>query len=336
MPISEASSASPHLARVKVDPPDIEGIVVRLSAIEPPTAEELAERLEDLRLLHAQRRVKSAGERVAWGDEVTLDLVARADGKLLPFGAQPGLQLVLREHDGAARWSDGLVGLPIGQPSRFAALLGADYPAPALRGRPASFEVTLFKCAAVTLPAADDSAFLAALGFGTSLDATLQAISGQLAEERLAKLRLQATERALEELVTRSRATVDDGVIDLEIGLAWRSGEGILLGASAPEERDESLRAWLEDPEMRQQARARVLSTLVVRAIAERDGLRQTREAALRELEVLAKVMDLPVTDLASQLQADAALEARALEQLTHLRTVAHVMERVTVRIGTP
>lgn len=317
--------------------PDLSGLTVELSRPQPISEAQLLERLDELRYAMAARRERHAGEAVAEGDDVVVDVITYANGRVAPFGAQAGWRFRIEPIEHLPGFAEALVGLPVGQSSTVRAKTLSAKNDPSVPFCPADFRVTVTSAAEVTLPDPQDAAFLARLGLGATIEEVFERLADQLAEEESARLQVEAMRSAIEALVERARVSVPENLIDLEIGLAWREGEGDVLARAGVSlaERDEDLRAWLRDRDERDRARRRLAATLMLRAVAKHAGLHvDSPEEARAYLAELAGAFHASVPDLERALDADPTTRARTLQRIAHLRAIAHVMERVTVREG--
>jgi trigger factor len=315
---------------LRVVPPALEDLEVEVTPPEPVTDVEIISRLGELRFLHAARAPRASGEAVAEGDEAVVDVVGRCDGALLPFSAREDELLWVEEPDGLGR---AILGWRVGDRKTLDQRVRDDYPVPALRGRLARFDIRVKAAAAVTLPNPTAPEFLRALGHGDTLKDALAGVNATLQEERVLRVRLEATRGALEQVVARTKVEVPEGLVDLEIGLAWRENEGAVLERmAAPGERDDALRGWLNEPRMRAETQARIATTLTLRAIAEREGLAPDQAKMNAEIGRVVDALGLGRRAIRGGSDGDALTYLEAAERLNHLAAVAHVMKHVTIR----
>ena len=225
--------------------------------------------------------------------------------------------------------------MEVGARASIELVLPSDYPIASARHSKVTFEVVVHSSTEVKLLPPSSPELLAKLGFGSTLTEVMRGLADQLIDEAAALAQARATQLALEELVKSAGVKVPPSIVDVEIGLLWKDVEGELLSAGATEEeQDQALHAWLNDSDTRRETEGRLATTLLVRAIAQREGLVVSDDAAEAELIALAESAGMNAKEVGPALAANPQQKARACEQLTHLRAVAHIMERVTIRVA--
>src|SRR6218665_2491016 len=232
---------------------------------------ELLLRFHELVRAHSPSRPRKNGEAVRMGDSVVLDTLGYAQGRLIPFSARRGVE-----------------GTPVGGSKQVDVVLPESYPVEALRGTPATFLVDVVSAREVKVPKdAESDAFVRKLGRGDTLEALMEALASDIADERADDAWLEAQERVLDELILRTEVAITPELVDEEIRRNWNTGEAPLLVSKnfGPDEMQESLDGWMTDPGTRLETERRLRIAYALRAIIERDGVKLTPESLDEVLE---------------------------------------------------
>jgi trigger factor len=327
------SLATEAVALPEVEPPSLEGLEVTVPRAPDITREALLERLHELRREHAHRRPRASGEPAALGDEVVLDIIGFARGRLIPQSARTQLRLELAPRPALPGLFEGVVGLRVGESTRLSLTLPADYPVESLRGAPAEFMVLLHEAWELTLPSEESAEFLARLGRGATLRAVMDSIVAEL-EERLADtLWLEAEQRVLDVLAERTRVQVPATLIDEELRRTWGRQEGrtLVLLNTPPQYQEQSLQDWLADDFQRHDAERRLRVSLGLRALIDQGQLRVTDADLHALLDRISATLGLSRDEVEHGLKEDRTLAHTVAQTALHLRAVEGVMERARV-----
>src|SRR5262249_25035331 len=96
-----------------------------------------------------------------------------------------------------------------------------------------------------------------------------------------------------------------------------------------PAQQEELLRTWLAEGSVRDDARSRITGTLVMRAIAERDGVALQPSQASEIVNDLAKATRAPKRQVRELLSGPRGV--RVLENIEAFLTMGYVMSKVNV-----
>lgn len=329
-----APNETPAPALPVVEAPSLSGLVVEVSAPPEITREALLARYEAFVRQASPRRPRAGGEKVGAGDEVLIDVVGTAGGHVLPLSAHQGLWVEALPNPPLAAFGPSLVGLTVGARSRVDLMLPFDYPVVALRGEIATFDVEVRAATEVrTLdPSAPD--FIPTLNRGETLDQVMRSLLDEMQAEAAQSLRQQVLDKALDLLRERAPIEIPTALLDEELWRRWAAHEGPLLLARGLDE-DELHRAqdaWVQHPGLRADAARRLHISLVLGAIALRDGIAPTHENIAPYLEAVASEMGLTLDQAREALRQDPGQAAVVLQQIHHLLVVDHVLARVEVR----
>ena len=332
LPLTQAL-ATGAVTLPQVEAPSLAGIEVTVPRPDDITEGQLLQRFHEIARAHAETRPREPGQAIELGDDVLVDVLGYAGGKLIPFSARSGFWMELAPLPELPGFSEALVGKTVGEGVEVAVTLPADYPVEALRGAPARFIVDLRGAIAVTMPDTDSDDFLQRVGRGSTLDELMADLLEELETELADLLWVEAQDRVLDEVASRTRVEVPNSLVDEEIRRRWGMSEGKALAGKdfTAEEQTEALEGWLRDPETRSEAERRLRISLALKAVAERDRLVVTPELRDELLEELLPAWGLSPNEAKQAMAQDPALRSQIDAMLPHLLAVRHVMERAKV-----
>jgi trigger factor len=336
-----ATSAAPQrqeLKLPKVKAPSLDNLQVTVPQDSDITREELLMRFHELVRANSPTRERAPGEPVQMGDTVVLDTLGYAQGRLIPFSAKSGLEMEMAPSDLLPGLPEGLVGTAVGGGQEVQVTLPDTYPVEHLRGVHATFLVDVVSAREVTVPDAESDAFVRKLGRGTTLEAVMESLADEIANERADDMWLEAQERVLDELVLRTEVPLTVEMVDEEIRQAWSATEARLLAQKdfAPDELQESLDGWLDDPTTRLEAERRLRIAFALRAIIERDHLQLTPDKMDEVLQEAVVPYGLSLEEARRALAHPATAEGVRNAAL-QVVAVRHVMGKAQVRFeGVP
>lgn len=131
--------------------------------------------------------------------------------------------------------------------------------------------------------------------------------------------------QVIEQLLTRAQFTLDEQWVDLELRRRWWAMEGQPLAALgfAVSDLKASFEAWRSDVELRHDARSRLKTAFVLRAIA----LEHRLEVHLDDAVAFARRL-APKAEVEHELAADPRSREALLGNLAHLQVLDFVMAR--------
>lgn len=321
----------------EVEAPSLEGLTAELSP-RPITQDDLLDRLAELVREHAQRRDRAETETVALGDEVLIDTLGYAKGRLLPFSIRENRWALVNPDPLLPGFFESLVGRQVGLSVDIALTLPPDYPVESLRGASARFLVDVKAARELSLPDPGSPSFIASLEQGATLADVMRQLGEALANERTDEATRDAQEHVLDVLVARTRVEVPEPLVDEEIRRRWAEAERPILQRKdfGPDELQQALEAWQQDPLTRADATRRLKIALVLAAIARRDQIQPQRES----LESIAGLLTGPARIPREQLQRVLQNEPDVLERLANvmmqLAVIDHVMSKVKLTAAPP
>ncbi|MFB1480460.1 peptidylprolyl isomerase [Corallococcus sp. RDP092CA] len=322
-----------HLADLpQVKAPSLENLDIRVPQGEDLTEEDLLERFHELARAKAESRPRAEGEALAMGDDVCLDILGYANGRLIPLSTRVGFWMELAPQLMLPGFAEVIAEASVGDSVEVGLVLPDDYPAEQLRGMPARFLVDVRAAREVRMPDTESDAFLKLLGRGSTHEEVMSSIVDEMEGELADLLWVDARNRALDEIVARSDVTVPKPLVDEEIRRRWQQAEGEVLAQKffSLEEQQEALDGWLHHPGIRDDVERRLKIALVLRAIAQRDKLQLTPQAALELLKESSEPFGITEAQLRESM-LDPTASAQMMDVAWHLLAVEHVMTQAKV-----
>jgi trigger factor len=331
LPITTDFNNRPHLPDVKA--PSLEGLEVTVPAGEDLTEDALLERFHELARAHAEVRERAEGEPLAMGDDVRLDILGYANGRLIPFSTRLGHWMELAPQEMLPGFAEVIAEANVGDSVEIGITLPDNYPVEALRGMPARFLVDVRAAREVRMPDTESDEFLRALGRGATHDEAIASIMDELEGELADLLWVDAQNLVLDAVVARTDVKVPEALLTEEIRRRWSQteGEALALKNFSLEEQQEALDGWLHHPGIREDVERRLKIALVLRAIAARDKLQLTADKVREVLEEPSAAFGISPAQLNESL-TDPATSAQMRDVAWHLLAVEHVMSHATVR----
>jgi trigger factor len=319
-----------------VQAPSLEGLSVVVPARAPVTEDDIMERFDALCRERAPRRERTPGEEVAEGDDVLLDVLGYADGRLIPFSVRTDWWAEVAPEPLLPGFFEALVGARVGLSIGVELVLPETYAVASLRGATARFIVDVKAAREVTSLEVDSPELLARLDSGATLEDVLQRLAEELIEEREAEAQRELQERVLDALIQRTHVELPQGLIDEEIRHRWAVAEyPVLVGKDfTPDELDDAWEGWRTDTATRLDAEWRLRGALALQAIAERDGVRPTFENAEALHDAITGSTEVSSEELEKLFDTSPGVLQRFENLVMHAATLDHVLSKVEVTVG--
>lgn len=312
--------------------PSLEGLEIHVQSPPPVSQDELVARLHDLLYQAGDKRRREPDEAVQLGDEVDIDVLGYAAGKLIPFSART-LVMELAPLPMLPGLAEGIAGFKVGGGGIVSVRLPDNYPATGLAGLPARFVVDV-KAAWEVHPADPaDPEQLKKLGLGDTLDAVMDNLAAAIDDEKGQALLIAAAERTLDALAARVTEEIPGEIVNEEIVRQWGGIEGQFLASKgfSDDELREALERWQTDGVTRAEAINRIKAALALKAIAERDGLTVEQEDARDFVRHVFEDTDFKPSAVKNALRTDRTAARAAILTAFQLKVIEHVMAHTRV-----
>ena len=208
------------------------GIAVQTPSVEIGEADvdAMLEKLRDQRADWATVERKSGV-----GDRVVVDFVGRIDKEVFEGGEGSEVPVIIGDGQVIEDFEKALKGVVAEQSKSAKVKFPKDYPAPALAGKKAVFDITVHRVEEKVLPEID-AEFLKSLGIEEGgLEALRTDINGNMERELSERLKVETKNRALDGLLKANSIEVPKGMVEEEIK-AMQAEAMRRLGVEDPEQ----------------------------------------------------------------------------------------------------
>ena len=273
----------------EISPPDLTGLELEKLVV-PVSDAEVDEALA--RLAGGQKSFVAAkkGKKAELGDQLVIDFLGKLDGEPFEGGAGEDAPLEL----GAGRFIPGfeeqLVGAKAGEARTITVTFPADYPAENLKGKAATFDVTV-KEVKVAGEAKLDDAFAKSLGLD-SLEQLRGLLRGQLEQETAGLTRTQMKRALLDRLAADHDFDVPPAMVEAEFEQIWQQLEAEAANEDDPEAARKEIEADKDD-----------YRSIAVRRV--RLGLLLSEIGQANNVQVSPQEMEMLINQAAQQYRAE-------------------------------
>lgn len=254
---------------------------------------EIEESLERLRQDSAEY-LPVEGRGVAEGDYVVVEWKGK-DVRTRRMAPTEKVLVVAGHPDNGPELNEHLIGLEVGGSRRFVISYPPDYPQKRFAGKTMENEIKVVSIKEKKLPELNDE-WAKDLGEFDSLASLRERIRQELEKSKTKEARQAMGEEAVEAILRDVRLEVPEGLVEREAATLLRSWLDA-APKTPPAEGLESLR-----PKARLEAERRIKRELVLRRIAEQQGLEVREEEVDEEIRTLARRSHVPPAQLIDRL----------------------------------
>jgi trigger factor len=198
--------------------PEVTLAAIDKLSVERPSVEIGESDVDDLlEKLREQRADWQTIERVAGsGDRVIIDFVGKIDNEIFEGGEGREVPIVVGEGQVIDDFDKALKGVAAGESKSAKVKFPKDYPADALAGKKAVFDLTIHRVEECILPEVDDE-FISAFGVAEGgVEALREHLQENMTRELSQRLRAETKRRALDSLLTANPIALPGALIDRE------------------------------------------------------------------------------------------------------------------------
>ncbi len=268
--------------------PEIEIADLAGVEIERPVAEIGAEDIDRvIDSLREQNKEWHAVERAATsGDRVTLDFLGKLDGEAFEGGQAEDFQVEIGSGRLLADFENQLEGVQPGEEKTIEVGFPEDYPAEVLKGRTATFDITVKTVEEARLPEVD-AAFAEKFGIEDgSVEKLREDVRSNMERELNQALKSKVKQQVMDALVQRHDFELPDALVKSEINRLREDAEKRFGGAEQTQPLPDSL--------FEEEAQRRVRLGLVLRHLIDDKGFEVERDRVEQELENMAATYEDP------------------------------------------
>ncbi|HEY6238346.1 MAG TPA: trigger factor [Thermoplasmata archaeon] len=344
---AEDESEPPHFkavvsVRPEFEPKDYTGVEID-DTPEAATDEDVERALQQMRREAATLIPVDRAARI--GDTVTMDYEGKVDGVPFEGGTAQGQENELAEDRFIPGFVDGIVGMTAGQTKDVQAKFPDPYSNADLAGKDAVFTITIHEVKEPELPELDDE--LAKRVSRTETLADLRAeVKRRLDETVKRNARRHVQGQLLDKIGAANDFPLPDVLVERELGTLMGETQQYVVRAGIPWD-DYLAQSGKTEESLRQDARPeaerRVKTTLLVEAIAKKEGIVATQEDVEHELAVLAAQYGQPREKIIEALQAnvpaliDGIVRTKTIDRLIEqAKRVPPSAQPAATEVGTP
>jgi len=306
---------------------DYKGLTAAIPSEETLTDEKIDEQIQHLRREHAV--LLPVDNRPAQlGDLMTLHVDASIEGESVDLGESKDMTLELREDSFVKGFSDHVVGLNVDEKKSFDLTFPEDYYVEDLRGKQIHFDVHVHEIKEVELPEVDDDFASTVHSELENLEELNERIRKELSEAIEEQNEVQKQQKLLDKVVSNAQVEIPDSMLQRELYAMWQMSEGSQLANAKVGEQTlrASLMHWMQREELKETARQRIKTTLVLGAIAREEGISISQEEVDAEIQELAETHEIPVEQVKAQLEQENRMVA-LMDELLSFKIIDWVME---------
>lgn len=272
------------------------------------TDEEVSARIDEIREMFAKLEDVEEDRPTQEGDFVLLLNRFVVEGRLR--GPEGGQEQVVELRQGTLedRIYKALLGLRPGEEVQVPYRFQENHADSSLAGKEGILEIKLGKIRKKVLPDLDDS-FARRLGEYTSLEELRLGIRKELEEEARRKIEAQTKEAIVDQLLKLNEFEVPESLVALQIESMMREAKRRLVGHGMKEEDTGALMAQMRE-RYRDSALRSVRSSLILQAIAEKEGLEVTEEILRKSMERIARETGRDFSQVEKLYQRPEAMES--------------------------
>lgn len=323
----------PTLPHVGV--PSLDRLHVSVEAPNPPTADELIERLYEKLRAAGARRKRPKGESIQFGDDVVCDLVVVVDGEVVSGGVKRLTTLEMRDYPMFPGLVEAVVGSGFQTHYRLEITLPVEYPVERLAGQLSEIHLLVHEVYQVEQPEMDDPEALRAAGLGDNLSSAMAFVAEEIDQEQGEELLVRATQAVLKEFGKRVLIEVDEELIDQELLRVWQESYDEVLEQIGFDD-DLIEQAWSEyvnDSNLRQDAELRIKTDAGLRALIAREELIPDPADMERLLEGAASAAGLEIEAARAKARSLTHFSSDLVRSASHLSAVRYLMSQATIEV---
>jgi trigger factor len=261
------------------------------------------------------------------GDVATLDYEGKIDGVAFEGGSAQGQETEIKEDSFIPGFVDGIVGMQAGETKDVTAHFPEDYGSKELAGKDAVFTITVHEIKEPELPELDD-ALAKRVSRSETLEDLKTEIKRRLDEQVKHNARRRMSSELLEKIANANEVPLPDVLVERELdgllneskqyiaraGVSW--DDYVAQGGKSEDELREGFRS---------EAERRVKTTLLVEAIAKKEGIQATQADVEAELDALARQYGQPRERIVEMLQSNVGA---LIDGIVRTKTIDRLIEQ--------
>ena len=264
---------------------------------------------------------------VQLGDTANVDYEGKVDGVAFEGGTAQNQEIEVLEERFIPGFASGIVGMKAGETKDVHATFPDPYGNPDLAGKEAIFTITVHDVKEPELPALDDE-FAKRVSRSESLEALRAEIRRRMDDQVKQNARRRQSQELLEKLAATNEFPLPDVLVEREIDSLINDSRGYIarMGIAWDDYVRESGKSETElRDSFREEAQRRVKSTLLIEAIAKKEGIEATQADVEGELDALAAQYGQPRERIVQALQSNVGA---LVDGIVRTKTIDRLIEQ--------
>jgi trigger factor len=310
--------------RPAIEPHDYEGVEITDvpdSATEADVERTLEQMRRDAAILVPVDRP------VQLGDVVTVDYAGAIDGVAFDGGTATGQEAEMTEGNFVPGFVEGILGMRAGETKEVAATFPDPYTNPDLAGKAAVFTITVHDVKERELPPLDDE-FAARVSSTKTVEELRAEVKRRLDETVKANARRRMSSELLDKVASANEVPLPAVLVEREIDSLIGDTQQYIARAGLSWD-DYLTQAGKSDAEVREnyreEAERRVKTTLLIEAIAKKEGIVATQADVEAELNALAAQYGQPRERIIEALQSNVGA---LVDGIVRTKTIERLIEQ--------
>ncbi|MEM7674754.1 MAG: hypothetical protein AAF449_01995 [Myxococcota bacterium] len=321
-----------------VDAPDIRNLTVEVPVPAPLSEGLLQAAAADLVRAHGEVTEKDPATPIGPEDDVLVDLVAYANGRVVPGSAKPQVWLTPEDEAALPGLRAVLNGQTIGKSVWFKVKYASDSPLADLADQQLVYAIDILAAQSVVPIELDAPALLEAAGV-EQVDDLLAMLAEGLEAER-EQTALHHAQLAIADALSAKleQVEISAAILDAELAHRWNESEGAMLRDKGLSVDDQTYArdAFVQGAARRAELEHGLRTTLALAALAQAHSIKLDASDLDGWLEQMAAMEGRPVEDVREALKADTEAHGRVGQALLLEKTFGWVCEQVDVKWTQP
>lgn len=287
--------------------------------------------LEEMRAGQATVKKVTEERGLRTGDVAMIDFEGMAEGRSIPGGSAKDFPLTIGSDTFLPGFEDSLIGAAAGEEREFFLKLPQDFQEADLAGRDASFKVQVREIRERILPELDDD-FAKDVGDHESLEALKALLRNNIRASKEAAAAGELKEKLIEKLVDANPFEVPSAMVERQRVAMIANVERNLMMRGVPKEEIEKTRKKVYE-DSAAPAERKVRATLILEAVAEKEGIEVGEEELKAEIRKIAEQNKMDPGEARRRMVENNSLE-NLEDALREEKTVNYLLEKAGVAAG--
>ena len=248
---------------------------------------------------------KDTTSEIKKGDTVNIAFIGRIDGEAFEGGKGENYPLTIGSHSFIDTFEEQMIGMNIGEEKELNVTFPEDYHAENLKGKPATFKVTVKEIKEKQLPELDDDFAQDVSDFDT-LAEYKDDLKKKIAERKESEAKAKKESEAIEKVVEAAKMDIPQAMIDTQVNRMLEDFAMRLQQQGLSVEQYFQYTGMTADKimeEMKPEAVKRIKNSLVLEAVAKAENIEVSEEEFEAELQKMADMYKMEIEKIKEFMQ---------------------------------